>query len=235
MSPEQAQALPLSAASDTYALAVILYEALTGKLPFDARSPNDYLKMHATAPPIPLDERVAGLKFPPALVALIDKALAKRPEDRFRSASDLGDALLAIADDITNAQHSVPPASGRKTVEEKPEPPAPPPPPSQPKSAIAALVARLTPPTPARALDVAQALAAAPPPPSSRTLPQAAPHPSARFPTEPTAPKAMPAAPILLAEMPSLAAPTTGSTGRSAALFVAGVLVGVGAAYFLLH
>ena len=101
MSPEQAQALPLSPASDVYALAVILYETLTGKLPFDARSPNDFLKMHASAPPIPLDERVDGLKFPQALVQLVERALAKRPEDRFSSAAEFGDALLALATDIS--------------------------------------------------------------------------------------------------------------------------------------
>jgi serine/threonine-protein kinase len=101
MSPEQAQALPLSPASDVYALAVILYETLTGKLPFDARSPNDFLKMHASAPPIPLDERVDGLKFPKALVQLVERALAKRPEDRFSSAAEFGDALLALATDIS--------------------------------------------------------------------------------------------------------------------------------------
>jgi serine/threonine protein kinase len=101
MSPEQAQALPLSPASDVYALAVILYEALTGKLPFDARSPNDFLKMHASAPPIPVDERVDGLKFPKALVQLIERALAKRPEERFASAASFGDALLALANEIS--------------------------------------------------------------------------------------------------------------------------------------
>ena len=63
MSPEQAQGKTLDARSDIYSLAVILYEVLTGKLPFSARTPMEYIQKHVTDPIIPLSERVPERKF----------------------------------------------------------------------------------------------------------------------------------------------------------------------------
>src|SRR5258708_28112496 len=65
MSPEQAQGKTLTPASDIYSLAVILYEVLTGKLPFDAKSAMDFIQLHVTTKPIPLSQRVPGNTFPP--------------------------------------------------------------------------------------------------------------------------------------------------------------------------
>src|SRR5216683_6289636 len=93
MSPEQAQGRTLTPASDIYSLAVILYELLTGKLPFDARTPIEFLQLHVTAKPIPLGERVQGKTFPPGLGEVIAKALLKKPEDRYQSAADFAAAL----------------------------------------------------------------------------------------------------------------------------------------------
>jgi serine/threonine-protein kinase len=98
MSPEQAQGKPLTPASDVYSLAVILYEVLTGKLPFDAKSAMDFIQLHVTAKPIPLGQRVAGRTFPPLLEQIMDRALAKRCEERFSSAADFGSALQAVID-----------------------------------------------------------------------------------------------------------------------------------------
>jgi serine/threonine protein kinase len=96
MSPEQAQGKTLAPASDVYSLAVILYEVLTGKLPFDAKSAMDFIQMHVTAKPIPLNKRVPGRVFPPLLEQVMDRALAKRVEDRFASASDFAAAMQAV-------------------------------------------------------------------------------------------------------------------------------------------
>ena len=65
MSPEQAQGQTLDARSDIYSLAIILYEALTGKLPFHAKTPMEYIQKHVMQTPIPLGERVEGKTFPP--------------------------------------------------------------------------------------------------------------------------------------------------------------------------
>jgi serine/threonine-protein kinase len=96
MSPEQAQGRTLTPASDIYSLAVILYELLTGKLPFDARTPVEFLQLHVTARPIPLGERVPGKTFPPGLAEIISRALLKKPEERFRSAGDFAAALRPL-------------------------------------------------------------------------------------------------------------------------------------------
>jgi serine/threonine-protein kinase len=96
MSPEQAQGRTLTPASDIYSLAVILYELLTGKLPFDARTPVEFLQLHVTAKPIPIDERVPGKTFPPGLGQVLAKALLKKPEERYKSAGEFAAALKPL-------------------------------------------------------------------------------------------------------------------------------------------
>jgi serine/threonine protein kinase len=98
MSPEQAQGKPLTPASDIYSLAVILYEVLTGKLPFDAKSAMDHIQLHVTGKPIPLNQRSEGKTFPPLLERVIDRALAKRPEDRFATAAAFAAAMQQVLD-----------------------------------------------------------------------------------------------------------------------------------------
>jgi len=96
MSPEQARGKTLTSASDIYSLAVILYEILTGRLPFQAKTPLEYIHLHQTQAPIPISERVSGRTFPPLLWTALGKALQKRPEDRFASAAQFADALAAV-------------------------------------------------------------------------------------------------------------------------------------------
>ncbi|MCC6901504.1 MAG: serine/threonine protein kinase [Polyangiaceae bacterium] len=98
MSPEQAQGKTLDARSDIYSLSAILYEVLTGKLPFNAKTPMEYIQKHVMEPPIGLSERVPGKTFPPGLDAVIARALAKKPEDRFQTAAEFAQALAPYGD-----------------------------------------------------------------------------------------------------------------------------------------
>ena len=91
MSPEQAQGKVLTAGSDIYSLAVILYEVLTAKLPFEAKTAMEYIQAHVSTPPIPIDQRVPGRTFPPLLWPVIARALEKTPESALRERRRLRD------------------------------------------------------------------------------------------------------------------------------------------------
>jgi serine/threonine-protein kinase len=122
MSPEQAQGKVLTPASDVYSLAVILYEVLTGRLPFDAKSAMDFIQLHVTGKPIPLNQRVPGKVFPPLLEQVMDRALAKRPEDRFVTTADFARAMQQVMSGALRLppQLAGPPAGELPTMPLKP-------------------------------------------------------------------------------------------------------------------
>jgi serine/threonine-protein kinase len=92
MSPEQASADPgVDARSDLYALGCVLYEALTGGPPFTGPTPQAVIARHALDPPPSL--RTVRPAIPAALEAVVLRALAKVPADRFGSAAELAEAL----------------------------------------------------------------------------------------------------------------------------------------------
>jgi len=96
MSPEQARGEAIGPTSDIYSLGVILYEAITGKLPFEAKSSLEYMLQHKRSEPIDLNARVPWLSFPPALAKILAKAMAKNPVDRYQTAADFSAALQTV-------------------------------------------------------------------------------------------------------------------------------------------
>jgi serine/threonine protein kinase len=116
MSPEQAQGTVLTPASDIYSLAVILYEVLTGKLPFDGKGAMDYIQLHVNGKPIPLAERVPSLTFPPLLGEVLARALEKKPGDRFATAADFAAAMKAVADGRTVLPRELQPHSAPQEI-----------------------------------------------------------------------------------------------------------------------
>lgn len=91
LSPEQAQGFPASQACDIYALGVVIYEMITGRVPFTGETTEDVINQHINAAPPPLGNLCGDL--PPAVEDVIRCAMAKNPADRFGSAGELSRAL----------------------------------------------------------------------------------------------------------------------------------------------
>ncbi|NIO69138.1 MAG: protein kinase [Anaerolineae bacterium] len=90
MSPEQAEGKKLDAQSDIYSLGVVLYEVLAGRAPFVADTTPAVMYKHVHEPP-PLEELPSDL--PQGVVAVVEKALAKKREERYQSAGEMAQAL----------------------------------------------------------------------------------------------------------------------------------------------
>jgi serine/threonine-protein kinase len=93
MSPEQARGDVLDGRSDLYAMAVILYQMVTGDVPFRAESALGVITKHLTEEPTPPSKRRNG-DVPPALEAVILRGLRKDRNERFAGAADMRAALL---------------------------------------------------------------------------------------------------------------------------------------------
>src|SRR5215212_7269863 len=94
MSPEQALGKKATPKSDLYSLLVVLYETLTGELPYTADNPIAVSMKHVNEPLRP--PREVNPRIPEGMNALVTKLLAKDPEDRYASADELADDLWRV-------------------------------------------------------------------------------------------------------------------------------------------
>ncbi|MDR1136107.1 MAG: Stk1 family PASTA domain-containing Ser/Thr kinase [Clostridiales Family XIII bacterium] len=90
-SPEQARGGYVDEKSDIYSLGIVMYEMLTGRVPFDAENPVTVAVMHMNDKPTPPSQLVSGV--PPGLEQIVMKAIEKYQINRFKSADDVFDAL----------------------------------------------------------------------------------------------------------------------------------------------
>jgi eukaryotic-like serine/threonine-protein kinase len=206
MSPEQFRGEAADARTDVYSAGVLLYQLLTGERPFEGGLTAIMHKVLNTEPPAP--SQLAGA-LPRALDAVVQKAMAKRPQDRFASASAFAEALRAAIDEPAAAA-GAPPAEDEATLVRPARAPAapartapaakPPPPPAAPGTSRLPVLAGI-------AAVLVLALAgggwflsrptATPPAQVAETTPaasQPAPSPSAPSPPAPNTP--VPAAPV---------------------------------------
>ncbi|HZZ78490.1 MAG TPA: ABC transporter substrate-binding protein [Gemmataceae bacterium] len=123
MAPEQAEGINVDARSDLFSLGCVLYELVTGQVPFGGANTMAILMAVAMRDPKPAAQINPDL--PPALSDLITSLLSKRPEDRPTSARAVADALERIAADMGMALQT--PSSGvTKIIGVPPAPPSPP-------------------------------------------------------------------------------------------------------------
>jgi eukaryotic-like serine/threonine-protein kinase len=124
LSPEQGQGLKVDWRTDLYSLGVVMYEMLTGHIPFEAETPLAVIIKHISEP-LP-HARALNPSLPPAIDNVMLKALAKDPADRFQSGAEMASAIRQVAQDnaltVPSLPMSKPPESLMRST---PPPPVP--------------------------------------------------------------------------------------------------------------
>jgi len=125
MSPEQASGEPLDGRADLYSLAATMYLALTGRKPFDGATTAALLRQIMTEMPAPISSIRSDVS--PELSRVLERALAKRPDDRYASAAEMARALSPFAkptplDPPMSALPSTPAMTVRTPAVFEPEP-----------------------------------------------------------------------------------------------------------------
>jgi serine/threonine-protein kinase len=137
LSPEQARGAQVTAAADLYSVGIVLYEMLTGEVPFTGDTPVEIAMKHLNEPPRPPSSRAPGI--PADLDRVVVRALAKSPDERYASAEELDSDLarieagLPVADETAAAATAVLAGAGLAATQVLRRPEAPPPqPPRRP-------------------------------------------------------------------------------------------------------
>ncbi|MDO0926752.1 protein kinase [Streptomyces sp. TG1A-8] len=109
LSPEQALGRGVDARSDLYSVGIMLFQLVTGRLPFDADSPLAIAYAHVQEEPVAPSS--VNRALPPAVDALVARALKKNPNERFPTAEAMRDACLRVAASVQAAPPSIVPGA----------------------------------------------------------------------------------------------------------------------------
>jgi eukaryotic-like serine/threonine-protein kinase len=115
MAPEQAQAGRVTQATDLYATGIVLYEMLTGYLPFNAPTSMATMLEHIQSDPVPPSQRLPGRGITPAMDSVVLQALAKQPDRRFNSARAMKQAVNHVFGRVDSETTVVTPAAAAAT------------------------------------------------------------------------------------------------------------------------
>lgn len=120
MAPEQGRGEMIDGRSDLYAVGVILFQLLTGRVPFEAEGPTQTVMMHLSVP-TPDPRQVAPERnIPAALVEVVFKAMEKDPSRRYQDASEFAEALK-VALELSESRPSLaPPHAQQRSVSSRP-------------------------------------------------------------------------------------------------------------------
>jgi serine/threonine-protein kinase len=110
MSPEQARAEPLDGRADLYSAAVILYQLLTGDIPFRADSPMGIVSRHLSEAPVPPSQRRPDLAIPALVDDIVLRGMEKSAELRFPNAIAFRDALEVMLNATLGPPTPLPPS-----------------------------------------------------------------------------------------------------------------------------
>ena len=109
MSPEQIRGQKPDNRADIYALGIILYQMISGRLPFQGENTAATMMQHLSAP-VP-DVRQFNQAVPPGLVTIVQKSLAKEPAQRYQSAGEMAAALRQLSGDAAATRFTTAPAT----------------------------------------------------------------------------------------------------------------------------
>lgn len=100
MAPEQGRGAVIDARADLYAMGIILFQLLTGRLPFEADTPTQVVLMHLSIPPPDPRQVSPERNIPESLAEVVARSLSKEPENRWATATEMAQALAAIQTEL---------------------------------------------------------------------------------------------------------------------------------------
>jgi len=109
MAPEQAAGRAVDEHADLYALGLVLYRALAGRLPFTAKSAGGWIQARLNQKPLPLVEAAPATKWPEGLLELLERLLRKDPAQRPQSAREVAEKLEEVLESLAATRRRINP------------------------------------------------------------------------------------------------------------------------------